>query len=137
MSNPADQDPLAPRPSSPGDGDAAPEAAPGAEGAAGESALPDPDAPIVERRARPERRGPDRRRTSVPVPDDRRKGTDRRAQADRRDQGKRAGEYDLDADTLEFIAAVNRFKEASGKPFPTWSELLGILRDLGYEKQNP
>lgn len=78
----------------------------------------------------------ERRVASVEVPLERRKGGDRRLQSDRRDQGKRGGEYDLDDDTLEFIAAVNRFKEATGKTFPTWSDLLGIVRDLGYEKHN-
>ncbi len=122
MNGPDDPDPLAPSPSDP-----PPAATPGGD-------VADPDAPIVERRARPERRGADRRKTSVPVPVERRTGEDRRSQADRRDQGKRGGEYDLDEDTLEFIAAVNRFKQASGKPFPTWSELLGIVKDLGYVK---
>lgn len=120
-------------PSSSG-GDAPPAPQPGA--AASEGAESPQDAPVLERRARPERRGSERRVAALPVPVERRKGGDRRQQSDRRDQGKRGGEYDLDADTLEFIAAVNRFKEATGKTFPTWSDLLGIVRDLGYEKRN-
>lgn len=133
MTNPAEPDPLAHRPPDLG-GEAPPYGASGAPEGAPEAK---PDAPKAERRAHPERRGPDRRRTSVPVPVDRRNGGERRTQADRRDQGKRGGEYDLDAETLEFIGAVNRFKEATGKTFPTWSDLLGIVRDLGYEKRNP
>lgn len=72
----------------------------------------------------------DRRQQSVPVEHERRSGIDRRAS-----QGKRAGEYDLDADTLEFVQAVHRFKEETGKSFPSWSDILGILRTLGYEKR--
>jgi hypothetical protein len=91
-----------------------------------------------DRRARSDRRGgPDRRQKAVPVPLERRAGQDRRTTPDRRatDPGKTAGGYDLDADTLEFIHAINRFKAESGRPFPTWSEVLSILRTLGYEKR--
>lgn len=42
--------------------------------------------------------------------------------------------YELDADTLELIRAVQAFKERTGRAFPSWSELLQILRDLGYRK---
>jgi hypothetical protein len=94
-----------------------------------------------ERRARSERRATDRgatedrRKRNVPVAVERRSGVDRRSLPDRRAQaGKTAGSYDLDADTLEFIHAVNAFKAVSGKPFPTWSEILQIVRDLGYAK---
>ena len=53
---------------------------------------------------------------------------------DRRDPAKRAGNYDLDDETLEFIAAINRFKASTGKSFPTWSEVMEIVRELGYVK---
>ena len=53
MMNSADSDPLAPRTSTPGDGAPAPDPAPGAERAPDGEPLSDPDAPIVERRARP------------------------------------------------------------------------------------
>lgn len=89
-----------------------------------------------ERRTRSDRRATeDRRKRNVPVAVERRSGVDRRLVPDRRAQaGKTAGSYDLDADTLEFIHAVNAFKAVSGKPFPTWSEILQIVRDLGYVK---
>lgn len=38
------------------------------------------------------------------------------------------------ADEMEFMQAVDRYKRASGRLFPTCSELLGVLRSLGYEK---
>jgi hypothetical protein len=34
----------------------------------------------------------------------------------------------------EFMMAMNEYKRRSGRMFPTWSEVLEVLRDLGYEK---
>lgn len=34
----------------------------------------------------------------------------------------------------EFMLAMNDYKHRSGRMFPTWSEVLEVLRDLGYEK---
>lgn len=41
---------------------------------------------------------------------------------------------EVDADVLEFIEAVDRFKKQHGRPFPSWSEVLLILRQLGYRR---
>jgi hypothetical protein len=81
------------------------------------------------------RRGVDRRQRQVPVAHERRSGVDRRVTPDRR-AGRRAGGYDLDEDTLELIAAVGKYRERTGKTFPTWSDLLDILRSLGWEKRS-
>jgi hypothetical protein len=35
---------------------------------------------------------------------------------------------------MEFMKAMNEYKKRSGRMFPTWSEVLEVLRDLGYEK---
>ena len=91
-------------------------------------------APLPDRRGR-DRRTADRRHKSVPVAVERRSGLDRRKEDRRADAGKRAGSYDLDAETLEFIHAVSAFKERTGAAFPAWSDILGILRGLGYEKR--
>lgn len=40
----------------------------------------------------------------------------------------------VDADVLEFIAALDAFKARHGRPFPSWSEVLHVLRGLGYRK---
>ena len=37
-------------------------------------------------------------------------------------------------DEVEFMKALEEFKRASGRLFPTCSEILGVLRSLGYEK---
>jgi hypothetical protein len=35
---------------------------------------------------------------------------------------------------MEFMLAMNEYKHTSGRMFPTWSEVLEVLRSLGYEK---
>jgi hypothetical protein len=74
----------------------------------------------------------DRRQQQVAVPVERRSGVDRRQQPDRR---RSINQYDLADEELEFVQAIHRFKERTGKAFPTWSDVLRILRELGYEKR--
>ena len=38
------------------------------------------------------------------------------------------------APELEFMNAMQEYKKRSGRLFPTWSEVLEVLRDLGYRK---
>ena len=38
------------------------------------------------------------------------------------------------ADEVEFMNALSEFKRASGRTFPTCSEILSVLRQLGYAK---
>ncbi|MDA1193850.1 MAG: hypothetical protein O2894_01560 [Planctomycetota bacterium] len=99
-----------------------------------EPASQPPEPPAADRRAGADRRGPDRRVRDVPVKVDRRKGDERRKGPRRK---RSMNQYDLEADVLEFIGAIGRFKERSGRPFPTWSEVLAILKGLGYEKRGP
>jgi hypothetical protein len=35
---------------------------------------------------------------------------------------------------VEFLRAMEEYKKSSGRMFPTWSEVLEVLRSLGYEK---
>ncbi|MDB5349469.1 MAG: hypothetical protein JWN86_716 [Planctomycetota bacterium] len=39
-----------------------------------------------------------------------------------------------EADELEFLRAVDAYRRATGRKFPTGSELLGVLKSLGYAK---
>lgn len=41
---------------------------------------------------------------------------------------------EVDAEALEFIAAIERFKKQHSRPFPSWSEVLLVLRQLGYRR---
>jgi hypothetical protein len=43
-------------------------------------------------------------------------------------------ERDYSKAELEFMLAMNEYKKKSGRMFPTWSEVLEVLRGLGYEK---
>lgn len=98
---------------------------------ADDAPLPD-RSPDADRRSTSDRRAGERRKKAIPVDPDRRTGKERR-QGPRRKRS--MNQYDMSADVLEFISAINRFKERSGRPFPTWSEVLEILRGLGYDKQ--
>ena len=42
---------------------------------------------------------------------------------------------EVDLDVLEFIAAIEEFKQANGRPFPSWSEVLLVVRQLGYQRK--
>jgi hypothetical protein len=35
---------------------------------------------------------------------------------------------------LEFMRAIQAYKQANGRQFPTWGEVLEVLQDLGYRK---
>lgn len=106
------------------------------------TATPDPR----DRRKGDRRSGRDRREgTEPPAGVERRQGdrrqTDRRHEPDVPEQYRGAtrsiNEYPLDADELEFINAVNAYKQRYSRPFPTWSEVLHIVRHLGYRKSGP
>ncbi len=43
-------------------------------------------------------------------------------------------ERDYSQAEMEFMLAMNEYKHNSGRMFPTWSEVLEVLRKLGYEK---
>jgi hypothetical protein len=43
-------------------------------------------------------------------------------------------EGDYAAAELEFMHAMNEYKQSSRRMFPTWSEVLEVLCDLGYKK---
>ncbi len=92
----------------------------------------EPQNPEADRRSTVDRRQGERRTTQVPVDTERRTTPERRAGPRRK---RSMNQYDMSEDVLEFINAIRRFKDVSGRSFPTWSEVLGILRDLGYEKQ--
>jgi hypothetical protein len=79
-----------------------------------------------------ERRSSDRRRSVV----DRRSGLDRRRGPGRRrsDDRRSAEEGEMTAEQFEFILAVEEYKKVNKRPFPTWTEILDIVRALGYRK---
>ena len=44
-------------------------------------------------------------------------------------------DVEIDPEALEFIAALEKYKKIHGRPFPSWSEVLHVLRQLGYRRQ--
>jgi len=83
----------------------------------------------------PERRGgPDRRKRSIPVAVERRSGKDRRQGERRRQVDPTTCERDYTEEEIAFMRAMDQYKRANRRPFPTWSEVLEVLRSLGYRK---
>ena len=35
---------------------------------------------------------------------------------------------------FEFLMAINEYKRVNRRPFPTWTEVLDVIRALGYRK---
>jgi hypothetical protein len=55
-----------------------------------------------------------------------------RASSRRRHVDPTTCERDYGPEELEFMQAVEQYKRRSGRPFPTCSELLEVVRSLGY-----
>ena len=60
--------------------------------------------------------------------------TDRRKQDRRRQIDPTTCERDYSGSEVEFMRAMDNYKRKSGRPFPTWSEVLEVLMSLGYRK---
>lgn len=43
-------------------------------------------------------------------------------------------ERDYTLDEIEFMQALERYKSSSGRKFPTCSEILEVVRSIGYQK---
>ena len=76
----------------------------------------------------------DRRKRTIPMPLERRKGGERRQGERRRQVDPTTCERDYNDDEIEFMRAMDTYKRANRRPFPTWSEVLEVLRSLGYRK---
>lgn len=93
-----------------------------------------PEVVVTDRRAG-DRRGNDRRKRNIPVALERRSGKDRRQLGERRRQvDPTTCERDYNEDEIVFMKAMDQYKRANRRPFPTWSEVLEVLYALGYRK---
>jgi hypothetical protein len=98
---------------------------------------PQSDFVVTDRRGG-ERRVGDRRKRNIPVAVERRSGKDRRQQGERRRQvDPTTCERDYNDDEIAFMKAMDQYKRANRRPFPTWSEVLEVLYALGYRKVAP
>ena len=95
-----------------------------------------PNPKPTDRRAKmKDRRDRDERRTKdVPVAVERRQ-LERRVKVNRRRQiDPTTCERDYSGDEIEFMQALEQYKRTSGRMFPTCSEILEVIRDLGYQR---
>ena len=88
-------------------------------------------APKIEHKDR--RNEVDRRKAQIPVAIDRRKG-ERRLGERRRQVDPTTCERDYTDEEIGFMKAMEDYKAAFARPFPTWSEVLEVLRAMGYRK---
>lgn len=61
---------------------------------------------------------------------DRRRGPGRRRSEDR----KAAEEGQMSDEQFEFVMAIDEYKRANSRPFPTWTEVLEVIKALGYRR---
>ncbi len=88
--------------------------------------------PTVDRRQGDRRQSVVERRTSY-TGLERRRGPGRR----RSDFMKAAEEGEMTQEQFLFVAAIDAYKRVNDKPFPTWTEVLEVIRKLGYRKTCP
>ncbi len=85
----------------------------------------------------PTRRGEDRRKSVVdqraPGSFERRRGPGRR----RSDFVRSADEGELSSEQFLFVKAIDAYKRANDRPYPTWTEVLEVIRKIGYRKTAP
>ncbi|MFM2165498.1 MAG: hypothetical protein RL325_1935 [Planctomycetota bacterium] len=85
---------------------------------------------VVDRRT-----GLDRRELEGACPTnlERRRGPGRRLSDFVRD----AEEGEMNKEQFMFLMAIDAFKRSNGKSFPTWTDVLEVVRKLGYRKTMP
>jgi hypothetical protein len=95
-----------------------------------EEQSPDRDGSVVDRRL-----GVDRRDISPASPSnlERRRGPGRRLT----DFVKSAEEGEMSREQYTFLLAIDVFKRVNHKTFPSWTDVLEVVRKLGYRKTMP
>ena len=94
--------------------------------------------PAMDRRSAldgDQRESPDRRTQDQPVKVERRQLQRRKKVNRRRQIDPTTCERDYTTDEVEFMQALDEYKRKNGRMFPTCSEILEVVRDIGYHKQ--
>jgi hypothetical protein len=92
----------------------------------------------VDRRAKSDRRArEDRRKENAPIAIERRQGERRAKVARRRQIDPTTCERDYNDEEILFMQALDAYKRSSGRMFPTCSEMLEVIRGLGYVRITP
>jgi hypothetical protein len=89
------------------------------------------DSRIHNRRIVSERR---KALNAAAIPGEERRKSPRRKVERRRMIDPTTCERDYSDDEIEFMKAMDDYKRKSGRMFPTWSEVLEVVRDLGYSR---
>jgi len=94
------------------------------------------DEPGGRGRAQDERREAERRKDDRRRIVDRRTGLDRRRGPGRRrsEERRAAEEGEMTEEQFEFLQAITQYKQVNKRPFPTWSEVLDVIKAIGYRK---
>ena len=61
---------------------------------------------------------------------ERRRGPGKR----RSDERKSAEEGHMTQEQFEFLMAIDEYKKINSRPFPTWTEVLEVVKAIGYRK---
>ncbi len=72
-------------------------------------------------------------RRPCPTGLERRRGPGRR----RSDFMRSAEEGEMSQEQFLFVKAIDSYKRANDRPYPTWTEVLEVIRKLGYRKTCP
>ncbi len=92
------------------------------------------NAAVVDRRKNEGRRSDDRRKDNVPVAVERREGERREKVIRRRQIDPTTCEREYTDEEVLFMQALDEYKRKNGRMFPTCSEILEVIRELGYVK---
>ena len=67
---------------------------------------------------------------------DRRLGLNRRRGPGKRrsEERKSAEEVNMSDEQFDFLMAIEEYKKQNSRPFPTWTEVLEVIKALGYRK---
>lgn len=92
----------------------------------------------TDRRVTPRRVLPDRRgaaaEAATPYTGEERRVAPRRKVERRRQIDPTTCEREYTDDEIEFMRAMDDYKRRAGRQFPTWSEVLEVLKSLGYKR---
>lgn len=93
------------------------------------------DGGVVDRRLGVDRRTLAAAKGQEPDPTglERRRGPGRRLS----DFTRKAEEGEMTQEQFLFLMAIDAFKKANNRPYPTWSDVLEVIRLLGYRKTMP
>ena len=89
----------------------------------------EPAVPVERRATRIDRRAGVDRRSGL----ERRRGPGRR----RSDSRRSAEEGEMSSEQFDFVLAIDEYKRINNRPFPTWTEVLEVIKYLGYRKVAP